>query len=99
MAADSNQMFVKLLFFKNQAKPRQSIFATKQRDDLAECSNCGRTFAPDRVEKHEVICQKTSTKRRKVYDMTKKRVEGTEAEVFVRRKGRQPVRVESKVKD
>ena len=64
-------------------KPRQSIFAQKARDDLVACKNCGRNFAEDRVEKHEEICFLTSKKKRKTYDSTKKRVEGTDAATFV----------------
>jgi hypothetical protein len=36
---------------------RRSVFAPKPRDDLVQCSNCGRNFAEDRVEKHEEICR------------------------------------------
>lgn len=68
---------------KVNGKPRQSIFAQKSRDDLVACKNCGRNFAEDRVEKHEDICFKTSKKKRKAYDSTKKRVEGTDAATFV----------------
>ena len=66
--------------------PRKSIFATGPgggKDGLVGCSLCGRSFAPDRIEKHESICAKTKTKKRKVFDITKMRVKGTEAESFV----------------
>ena len=53
------------------------------RDDLESCKNCGRNFASDRIEKHEEICFKTSKKKRKTFDSTKKRVEGTDAATFV----------------
>ena len=72
-------------------KARQSIFAPKPRDDLTECSNCGRNFAEDRIEKHEDICLKTSKKKRKTFDMTKKRVQGTDAESFVLPKGKRGI--------
>jgi len=68
---------------KVNGKPRQSIFAQKARDDLESCKNCGRNFASDRIEKHEEICFKTSKKKRKTFDSTKKRVEGTDAATFV----------------
>ena len=58
----------------------------KPRDDLAACTNCGRNFADDRIEKHQEICIKTSTKKRKTFDMAKKRLEGTDAENFAKRK-------------
>ena len=52
---------------------------------MAACKVCGRHFATDRVEKHESICKKTSTKKRKVFDPTKMRMQGTEAEPYLRR--------------
>jgi len=65
---------------------RRSIFAPKVRDDLVACKNCGRNFAEDRIEKHEEICMKTAmkSKKRKVFDMTKARVKGTDAAKYVR---------------
>merc|ERR1712173_10016 len=62
---------------------RRSLFAPKPRDDLVPCKNCGRNFADDRVEKHEEICVKTA-KKRKVFDMTKARVKGTDAAKYVK---------------
>ena len=53
---------------------------------LAECSNCGRKFASERLRVHMNVCTKQKT--RKVFDMTKKRVEGTEAAAFVGKKGK-----------
>ncbi|KAK0059844.1 trichohyalin [Biomphalaria pfeifferi] len=44
---------------------------------LEKCSLCGRSFAPDRLGKHEKACMKAS-KPRKEFDSSKKRVEGTE---------------------
>lgn len=41
----------------------------------AACTICGRYFNEDRLEKHEVICQKSKTKKRKVFDVTKQRVQ------------------------
>lgn len=46
---------------------------------------CGRYFNEDRIAKHETICVKTTTKKRKVFDVTKQRVQGTEAEVYVKK--------------
>ncbi|XP_023217608.1 zinc finger C2HC domain-containing protein 1A-like [Centruroides sculpturatus] len=45
---------------------------------LKPCSICGRTFRPDALERHEGICKKTSLKKRKVFDSSKQRAEGTE---------------------
>ncbi len=71
-----------------EAPARRSVFAPKPRDDLSQCPNCGRNFAHDRIEKHEQICRKTSNKKRKTFDMTKKRTQGTDAEVYVKRASR-----------
>ena len=34
------------------------------KDDRIECMICGRKFAPDRIEKHELSCIKSSKKRK-----------------------------------
>lgn len=44
-------------------------------EGLIRCGICKRNFAEDRIEKHQVICQKTKVKKRKVYDASKKRVQ------------------------
>lgn len=44
-------------------------------EGLIRCGICKRKFAEDRIEKHQVICQKTKVKKRKVYDASKKRVQ------------------------
>ncbi len=67
---------------------RRSLFASKPRDDLSQCPICGRGFAEDRIAKHREICEKTSKKKRKTYDMSKKRAEGTELEQFARKQPR-----------
>lgn len=59
---------------------------------LDECKVCGRYFAPDRIQKHEQICKKTSTKKRKVFDPTKMRMQGTEAEPYIRVVSAKPVK-------
>ena len=45
---------------------------------MVSCSNCGRGFAKERIEKHVQIC--TNTKERQIYDIAKIRIVGTEAE-------------------
>lgn len=55
-------------------------------DGLARCTICGRNFAEDRIAKHREICQKTKSKKRKVFDTTKHRVLGTDAEKYVLKK-------------
>lgn len=49
------------------------------------CDICGRGFNKDRIEKHRSICQKAATKKVKVFDATKMRTKGTEAEAFVKK--------------
>ncbi|KAH3845221.1 zinc finger C2HC domain-containing protein 1C-like [Dreissena polymorpha] len=49
---------------------------------LKACYNCGRSFAADRLEKHEQAC-KNITKKRKVMDSSKLRTRGTELEQYV----------------
>uniref|UniRef100_A0A131YZE7 C2HC/C3H-type domain-containing protein n=1 Tax=Rhipicephalus appendiculatus TaxID=34631 RepID=A0A131YZE7_RHIAP len=49
------------------------------------CDICGRGFNKDRIEKHRTICQKAATKKVKVFDATKMRTKGTEAESFVKK--------------
>eukprot|EP01112_Ceratiomyxa_fruticulosa_P004549 TRINITY_DN1508_c0_g2_i1.p1 TRINITY_DN1508_c0_g2~~TRINITY_DN1508_c0_g2_i1.p1 ORF type:complete len:464 (-),score=124.55 TRINITY_DN1508_c0_g2_i1:72-1463(-) len=50
---------------------------------LVECPNCNRKFAADRLAKHAKICKKVFIDKRKVFDSTSARVEGTEAAAFV----------------
>ena len=76
---------------------RRSVFAPKPRDDLSQCKNCGRNFAEDRIEKHETICTKTTQKKRKPFDMTKKRVQGTDAAPYVKKQATQKPSNNSKV--
>uniref|UniRef100_A0A182Q599 C2HC/C3H-type domain-containing protein n=1 Tax=Anopheles farauti TaxID=69004 RepID=A0A182Q599_9DIPT len=52
-------------------------------DGLTRCDICSRNFATDRIDKHRQICQKTNTKKRKIFDITKHRVQGTDAESYV----------------
>lgn len=44
-------------------------------EGMVACSICKRNFNEDRIAKHEVICKKTTTKKRKIFDVTKQRVE------------------------
>lgn len=55
------------------------------RDDLKPCKYCSRRFAPDRLGLHEDICARTLKKRRKTYDPVKHRVQGTDAENYVKK--------------
>uniref|UniRef100_U5EPU9 C2HC/C3H-type domain-containing protein n=1 Tax=Corethrella appendiculata TaxID=1370023 RepID=U5EPU9_9DIPT len=65
---------------------RSSANTVKQLpDDMSQCTYCGRNFNSERLAKHEEICQKTLSKKRKVFDSTKHRVEGTEAESYLKK--------------
>ncbi|XP_053323548.1 zinc finger C2HC domain-containing protein 1A [Spea bombifrons] len=47
-------------------------------EDLRPCKICGRTFFPATLKKHILICQKASSKKRKTFDSSRQRAEGTE---------------------
>ncbi|KAM8731459.1 zinc finger C2HC domain-containing protein 1A isoform 1-T1 [Acanthopagrus schlegelii] len=47
-------------------------------EDLLQCHICNRSFFPKVLEKHTKICQKSATKRRKVFDSSRQRAEGTD---------------------
>ncbi|KAJ3416819.1 hypothetical protein HDV05_008404 [Chytridiales sp. JEL 0842] len=49
--------------------------------DLIPCSQCGRKFAKDRLQKHEDICG--NTRNRKTFDPKKMRWKGTEVEGYL----------------
>ena len=51
--------------------------------DLAPCSICGRNFAAERLDKHEKVCVKNTSKR-KAFDSRKQRNLGTDAEKYVK---------------
>ncbi|CAH0550015.1 unnamed protein product [Brassicogethes aeneus] len=55
------------------------------RDDLAECKICHRRFAEDRLAVHENICLKSAQSKRKKYDATKHRLQGTDLEQYGRK--------------
>lgn len=44
-------------------------------ENSVACRICSRYFNNDRIEKHETICQKNSSKKRKIFDATKHRVQ------------------------
>eukprot|EP00993_Chasmostoma_nieuportense_P005347 NODE_5976_length_587_cov_10.182609_g5811_i0.p1 GENE.NODE_5976_length_587_cov_10.182609_g5811_i0~~NODE_5976_length_587_cov_10.182609_g5811_i0.p1 ORF type:complete len:181 (-),score=31.46 NODE_5976_length_587_cov_10.182609_g5811_i0:45-530(-) len=46
--------------------------------DRTECTKCGRSFATDRIEKHVQACTAGNRKRKK-FNSTQHRVQGTEA--------------------
>lgn len=50
--------------------------------DLVQCNTCKRSFNPKVLEKHAKICQKSAAKRRKVFDSSRQRAEGTDIPVL-----------------
>lgn len=46
--------------------------------DLEPCPICTRKFVPDSLAKHVGICEKMAMKKRKVFDSSRQRIEGTE---------------------
>nr|XP_054775333.1 uncharacterized protein DDB_G0284459-like [Lytechinus pictus] len=53
--------------------------------NLVECSVCGRRFAADRLSKHKSVCKNASKKKRKVFDTTQHRTQGTELAQYVKK--------------
>ncbi|KAH8341156.1 hypothetical protein KR074_004238 [Drosophila pseudoananassae] len=51
-------------------------------EGTALCRFCARHFNTDRLAKHEAVCQKTMSTKRKIFDASKQRIVGTEAEKF-----------------
>ncbi|XP_069682814.1 serine-rich adhesin for platelets-like isoform X2 [Periplaneta americana] len=50
---------------------------------LLPCTICNRTFKPESLEKHIKICEKNATKKRKTFDSSKQRIQGTELAEFL----------------
>lgn len=53
-----------------------------QSDLLVECPHCQRSFASDRIDRHVEVCAKQQAKKREVFDMSERRLEGTLAEDY-----------------
>ncbi|XP_010737872.3 zinc finger C2HC domain-containing protein 1A isoform X1 [Larimichthys crocea] len=47
-------------------------------EDLIQCNTCKRCFFPKVLEKHAKICQKSAVKKRKIFDSSRQRAEGTD---------------------
>jgi hypothetical protein len=56
---------------------------------LYPCSVCNRTFASDRIQQHESACR-VANKKRRTFDSTKQRLQGTEAASFFRKNKANP---------
>jgi hypothetical protein len=50
---------------------------------LLPCKSCTRTFRPEALAKHSKICEKTLMKKRKKFDSSKQRIQGTDLAQFV----------------
>ncbi|XP_077364541.1 zinc finger C2HC domain-containing protein 1A isoform X3 [Festucalex cinctus] len=46
--------------------------------ELSQCNTCKRMFFPKVLEKHAKICEKSASKRRKVFDSSRQRAAGTD---------------------
>ncbi|XP_044253322.1 uncharacterized protein LOC123004230 [Tribolium madens] len=81
-------MFKSLLPWKHRKTkvmvPEQTMEDAQNLEDhsLVPCQTCGRTFLPLPLRKHAPICEKNATKKRKVFDSLKQRVEGTDLAQF-----------------
>ncbi|XP_049818015.1 uncharacterized protein LOC109604014 isoform X3 [Aethina tumida] len=53
-----------------------------QQECLVPCQTCGRTFLPVPLRKHERVCQKNATRKRKPFNSLRQRIEGTDLAVF-----------------
>ncbi|XP_014270340.1 uncharacterized protein PF3D7_1120600 isoform X3 [Halyomorpha halys] len=50
---------------------------------LLPCASCSRTFRPEALAKHSKVCEKILMRKRKQFDSSKQRLQGTEIESFV----------------
>ncbi|CAH0725711.1 unnamed protein product, partial [Brenthis ino] len=50
---------------------------------LSPCPVCGRTFVPASLAKHVKICEKMTVKKRKTFDSSRQRREGTDLEQYL----------------
>ncbi|XP_020817280.1 zinc finger C2HC domain-containing protein 1C [Drosophila serrata] len=51
-------------------------------EGTAQCKHCGRHFLTDRLQKHETVCARMMSTKRKIFDASKQRIIGTDAEKF-----------------
>ena len=72
------------------AAPPPQPYEDDPNDDRVECAYCHRKFAADRIAKHEEVCARMSTKKKKVFDGSKMRLQGTEAAKYVTKESKQP---------
>lgn len=70
---------------RNQNLPKAPPPPDDANDDRVECAYCHRRFASDRIGKHEEVCARMSTKKKKVFDASKQRLRGTEAAAYAKK--------------
>ncbi|CAL8293037.1 unnamed protein product [Lota lota] len=51
-------------------------------EELTPCKICGRSFFPKVLKKHTPICQKAAAKKRKTFDSSRQRAEGTDIPIL-----------------
>lgn len=74
-----------IILFSLQQKVKPPPRITTPPPGMAGCQYCQRNFLEERLAKHEEVCRKMTTKKRKIFDATTHRVKGTEAEKYLRR--------------
>lgn len=50
---------------------------------LLPCVVCNRTFRPEALAKHVKVCEKSLVKKRKKFDSSKQRIQGTDLAEFL----------------
>ncbi|XP_048510322.1 uncharacterized protein LOC105692717 isoform X3 [Athalia rosae] len=63
---------------------------------LLPCAICSRTFKPQSLEKHKIICEKSAAKKRKPFDSAKQRIQGTDLAEFLPKQGKRRVHHEDR---
>ncbi|EDV91584.1 GH13179 [Drosophila grimshawi] len=69
---------------KSRINPKSPVtkiqMDTQPPEGMQTCRFCGRHFNTDRLTKHEEVCQRTMNTKRRIFDASKQRVKGTDAE-------------------
>lgn len=66
---------LKLFFFSDDNYNTPSL--------LLPCVSCNRTFRPEALAKHSKVCEKSLMKKRKKFDSSKQRIQGTDLAEFL----------------
>ncbi|XP_034485609.1 uncharacterized protein LOC117790308 [Drosophila innubila] len=77
-----------------QVTPKSPVTKSQMNQQAPEgtssCRYCGRHFNTERLGKHEDVCQRTMTTKRKIFDASKQRVKGTDNEKYAKRQRQVP---------